>query len=50
MGWILIYKDDPAFVFRHHDDEKLCGNYAILNFLLMCGIKYSSSGYTVYII
>jgi hypothetical protein len=37
--WILTYKDDPAFVFRHHDDENLNGNYAILNFLLMCGIK-----------
>jgi hypothetical protein len=39
MGWILIYKDDPAFVFGHHDDENLNGNYAILNFLPMCSIK-----------
>jgi len=38
MGWILIYKDDPAFVFRNHD-ENLNGNYTILNFLLMC-IQY----------
>ena len=39
MGWILIYKDDQAFVFRHHDDENLNGNYAILSFLLMLGTK-----------
>lgn len=38
MLYILIYKDDPAFVFRHHGDENLSGNYAILNFL-MCGTK-----------
>jgi len=39
MEWILIHKDNQAFVFRHHDNENLNGNYAILSFLLMLGTK-----------